>query len=190
MKRSEIIFGALQVPVDYFMIVLAALTAFAIRDIPQILAVKEKLYNFPFQSYLEIVLLVAPFFILVYAIEGLYRMRVTRKFWQEAFAVFKATSLVLIMVIVAIFLKREWFSSRFIILAGWMLAVVYVVFARYPVSYTHLRAHETVLDLVCRLLLEKKKNTIITDSKYTSNLTQTIGLSTINSITATNITAQ
>ena len=29
--------------------------------------------------------------------------------------------------------------------------------ARRPVSYTHLRAHETVLDLVCRLLLEKKK---------------------------------
>ena len=29
------------------------------------------------------------------------------------------------------------------------------------VSYTHLRAHETVLDLVCRLLLEKKK----TDNK-------------------------
>ena len=30
---------------------------------------------------------------------------------------------------------------------------------RFPiaVSYTHLRAHETVLDLVCRLLLEKKK---------------------------------
>ena len=28
-----------------------------------------------------------------------------------------------------------------------------------PVSYTHLRAHETVLDLVCRLLLEKTKLT-------------------------------
>ena len=36
------------------------------------------------------------------------------------------------------------------------------------VSYTHLRAHETVLDLVCRLLLEKKKkpeNTEVTKSK-------------------------
>lgn len=131
MKRSEIIFGALQVPVDYFMIVLAALTAFAVRDIPQILAVKEKLYNFPFQDYLEIVLLITPFFLAVYALEGLYRMRVTRRFWQEAFVVFKATSLVLIILIVAIFLKREWFSSRFIILAGWMLAVFYVVFARY-----------------------------------------------------------
>eukprot|EP00657_Telonema_sp_P-1_P001388 TRINITY_DN133_c0_g1_i1.p1 TRINITY_DN133_c0_g1~~TRINITY_DN133_c0_g1_i1.p1 ORF type:complete len:106 (-),score=23.03 TRINITY_DN133_c0_g1_i1:53-370(-) len=31
---------------------------------------------------------------------------------------------------------------------------------RTPVSYTHLRAHETVLDLVCRLLLEKKKKKI------------------------------
>src|SRR5450756_2703895 len=28
----------------------------------------------------------------------------------------------------------------------------------HPVSYTHLRAHETRHDLVCRLLLEKKKN--------------------------------
>ena len=28
------------------------------------------------------------------------------------------------------------------------------------VSYTHLRAHETVLDLVCRLLLEKKTQQI------------------------------
>ena len=32
-----------------------------------------------------------------------------------------------------------------------------------PVSYTHLRAHETVLDLVCRLLLEKKKNPLFHD---------------------------
>ena len=29
-----------------------------------------------------------------------------------------------------------------------------------PVSYTHLRAHATVLDLVCRLLLDKKKKII------------------------------
>ena len=40
------------------------------------------------------------------------------------------------------------------------------------VSYTHLRAHETVLDLVCRLLLEKKKtgdtNSIITHEQSNS----------------------
>ena len=37
------------------------------------------------------------------------------------------------------------------------------------VSYTHLRAHETVLDLVCRLLLEKKKLTT-----HTSRLKVTV----------------
>ena len=38
------------------------------------------------------------------------------------------------------------------------------------VSYTHLRAHETVLDLVCRLLLEKKKKKR-TQSHYNSRAT-------------------
>ena len=35
------------------------------------------------------------------------------------------------------------------------------------VSYTHLRAHETVLDLVCRLLLEKKKEQLQSFKRYT-----------------------
>ena len=34
------------------------------------------------------------------------------------------------------------------------------------VSYTHLRAHETVLDLVCRLLLEKKKTHVNKNATY------------------------
>ncbi|WDT36748.1 hypothetical protein PVA38_10750 [Streptococcus pneumoniae D39] len=37
------------------------------------------------------------------------------------------------------------------------------------VSYTHLRAHETVLDLVCRLLLEKK-NFLLTPILFSSLL--------------------
>ena len=40
-----------------------------------------------------------------------------------------------------------------------------------PVSYTHLRAHETVLDLVCRLLLEKKTTQTNQSSITISELT-------------------
>ncbi|WP_460413881.1 hypothetical protein [Staphylococcus aureus] len=32
----------------------------------------------------------------------------------------------------------------------------YLKYSSKAVSYTHLRAHETLSDLVCRLLLEKK----------------------------------
>ena len=46
------------------------------------------------------------------------------------------------------------------------------------VSYTHLRAHETVLDLVCRLLLEKKKK----------HNTQTVSITSITDTTQIHIT--
>ncbi len=46
---------------------------------------------------------------------------------------------------------------------GWMDACVVgwmdVCMDEWEVSYTHLRAHETREDLVCRLLLEKKNRT-------------------------------
>ncbi len=129
---------------DAIMIILAALSAFMIRNIPELLALKPKLYNFPLDEYLRVILIILPLAILIYAIEGLYNLKVTRKFWQEAVRVFSATSIVLVVIIVTIFLKREWFSSRFIILAGWVLVVAYVTIGRY------------LLQSVQRFLLEKK----------------------------------
>lgn len=134
MKKSELFFSAVQVPIDIIMIFLAALTAFVVRNVPEILALQPKLYNYPLESYIKIVALVIPVFIAIYAIEGLYDIRSTRKFWKEALKVFTATSIGLVIIIVAIFLKREWFSSRFIILAAWMLATTYVVIARYLIQ--------------------------------------------------------
>ena len=57
-------------------------------------------------------------------------------------------------VIVEMGLASEWEMAAAI---GKQLKVPFIT----PVSYTHLRAHETVLDLVCRLLLEKKNKTNI-----------------------------
>lgn len=131
MKRSELFFSAIQVPVDFAMIALAAITAYMVRNVPELLVLKPKLYNYPFDLYLKIVLIVAPIFIIVYALQGLYKIRATRKFWKEAINVFLSTSIGLVIIIVAIFLQREWFSSRFVILTAWGLAVSYVILARY-----------------------------------------------------------
>jgi len=170
-KKSELFFSFIQVPVDFLMIVFAALSAFAVRNIPELLILKPKLYTFPLEAYLKVVLLVAPFFILIYAIEGLYDVRATRKFGKEAAKVFSATSIGLVILIVAIFLKREWFSSRFIILAGWFLVTFYVVFARlilikiqkYLLRKKGMGVHRVLLigqngkmDLIDRILKEDK----------------------------------
>ena len=45
-------------------------------------------------------------------------------------------------------------AGRKAAMVGYGLVVVYMI----AVSYTHLRAHDTVLDLVCRLLLEKQNS--------------------------------
>lgn len=133
MKRSELFFSAFRVPVDYAMIVLAAVFAFLIRDLPETRALFElgrigKVFSF--DQYLKIALLVAPFFLVIYAFEGLYDIRSTRRFWQEARKVLSATTLSLVVLIIAIFLRREWFSSRFIILLAWGLSVILVIFGR------------------------------------------------------------
>ncbi|NTW27619.1 MAG: sugar transferase [Candidatus Moranbacteria bacterium] len=152
-KRSELFFSAIQVPMDAAMLLLAALSAFSIRNIPEIIALKPKLYNFPLDTYLNIIFIIIPLALLIYAMEGLYNIKVTRKFWQEAMKVFSATSIVLVVIIVTIFLKREWFSSRFIILAGWGLTVFYVTIGRYLLQKIQKYLLETRSIGVHRLLL-------------------------------------
>ena len=62
----------------------------------------------------------------------------------------KKVFLVLILLVIAIFSFSAEIDTTFLSYSCGL--------GRYKaVSYTHLRAHETVLDLVCRLLLEKKK---------------------------------
>ena len=57
------------------------------------------------------------------------------------------------------------FLSKLII-SSFMLIISEIWIGVLSVSYTHLRAHETGRNLVCRLLLEKKKKKII-DVSYT-----------------------
>ena len=53
-------------------------------------------------------------------------------------------------------IKETLASGENVKISGFGNFIVKQKKARRAVSYTHLRAHETVLDLVCRLLLEKK----------------------------------
>src|SRR3989339_2007110 len=89
MKRSEIYFSAVQVPVDYAMIVLSAISVFLLRDfLPEVSDIlSPKLYDLSLDRFVELAFLVAPLFLVVYALEGLYVIRATRRFWQEAFDV-------------------------------------------------------------------------------------------------------
>lgn len=134
MKKSELFFSAVRIPLDFLAIMGAALTAYWLRDaeiVKEALQLRSLLSLVPLDEFLRIVLISIPFFILIFATQGLYDIRATRKFWQEGLKVFSATTIVLMLVVVAFFLKREWFSSRFIILLAWFLVTFYVVIIRF-----------------------------------------------------------
>ena len=130
MKRSEVFFSTVQVPLDFIMILLAATTAYFLRSLPIFEGYVSKVFNLTYTDYIESVAYLALFCLAIFAFEGLYRMRVTRKFWPEFYQVGKATGLALIILIIVIFLNREWFSSRFVILFGWLFSVLYIAVAR------------------------------------------------------------
>ena len=64
--------------------------------------------------------------------------------------------------------RRSWLEGASIVAVAGNRA------HRVAVSYTHLRAHETVLDLVCRLLLEKKTRTKAKTQVYLQSRRQKI----------------
>lgn len=132
MKKSEIVFNAILLPLDYLAIVLAALTAYFLRFI-SFADIRPVVYEMPIFEYINIVLVVAILLLIIFAIQGMYAMHGDKKILDEIVRVFLACSAGVMLVIVAIFMKRELFSSRFIILAAWMLAVFYVSFFRIAV---------------------------------------------------------
>ena len=144
MKRSEIFFSSIQVPIDFIMILLAATSAYFLRSLPIFEGYVSKVFTFGFREYIVSVLMLSPLFIIILAVEGLYKMRVTRRFWHEAYGVGRALTLGLIILIIVIFLNREWFSSRFVILVGWGLAVLYIALSR------------TLIQIIQRWLLTHK----------------------------------
>ncbi len=135
MKKSELFFGMLLVPVDFTMIVAASVLAYWLRFTPSIIELKPVLFDFPFNDYLKVALAIAPLFVLIFAFEGLYSMKATRTFWREFFKIIFSVTVGITIIILIIFLQRKWFSSRFVILTAWLMAVALITLARFAINF-------------------------------------------------------
>lgn len=130
MKRIELFFSALLVPVDYLMIVAAGLAAYFLRVGDTVTGIRPVFYALSLSSFASIVLVGALGWLVFFALSGLYTVRVTKRFRDEATAIFLGCSTSVTAVIVLFFFQREFFSSRFIILTGWLFAILFVTVGR------------------------------------------------------------
>lgn len=136
MKKSELIFSALLVPVDFFMLILAGIAAYFVRISPLIAKWRPVLFaiNLPFERYFFLLLAASIFGLLIFAVSGLYNISAQKRLFKEFFQIVVAISAIVLAVILYIFFKQTLFESRFIILAAWLLAIILVSFGRFFVK--------------------------------------------------------
>ncbi len=162
MKRSELFFSFLLVPLDFAMIVLAGISAYYIRYAQFFQELRPVIFNLQFGGYIKIVLLIATLWLVVFAFAGLYNIKGSRRLAQEIFKIILACSTGLMLIVVLIFISREFFDSRFIVLAGWILSIIYISIAR------------SLIRLVQRALFKygigRHKIILVGNSKTTDNL--------------------
>lgn len=126
-KKSELFFTILLIPVDLMMILAAFILAYKFRFYFNLVPAT---YFEPFDTYFRFIAYTSPFWILIFAMNGLYstdRRGVANEFGKICVSVSAAVSLLM----VEIFLTRTFFFSRLIIGFSWILAILMVLLGRY-----------------------------------------------------------
>jgi exopolysaccharide biosynthesis polyprenyl glycosylphosphotransferase len=128
-KKTELIFNLISIPVDAAMLLVAGIISFYLRQ-HTVSIVGPILYQLRIQDFLRVTYFIIPALLLLFAWLGLYNLKGTRKFSQEFSRVIIGVSLGLFVVILFFFFNQSIFPSRFIILATWGLGIVLVIFGR------------------------------------------------------------
>lgn len=130
MRKADFLFNAALVPVDFVMIMAAGFAAYFLRLSPIVADWRPVLFNLPIIYYLTLIASLAVFFVIVFAISGLYKVKSRRGQIEEFFQVILSVSAGMMVIIIFMFFKREWFDSRFIMLAAWFFGIMFVTIGR------------------------------------------------------------
>src|SRR3989344_4650370 len=136
MKKADLFFNVLRLPMDFLMLMAAGATTYIFRT--EILRTFRPVlfeFNLPLVTYLYLVIFVSALFVISYTISGLYSMRVRMGIVEEFSKVLVSSSAAIMVIIVYIFLRQELFNSRFLVFGGWVFAVLFVFLGRILVRW-------------------------------------------------------
>lgn len=130
MKRSELLFSFLLLPVDFLMVLAAGIAVYFLRYETFLTEVRPVIFSISLPHYLRIVAVVALLWLPFFALAGMYSLRASRRAIDEFAKVFVGCSVGLVLIVFIIFFRHELFGSRFLVLAGWLFAVFFVFAGR------------------------------------------------------------
>ena len=126
MKRSELFFTFILLPIDIAMFVFSFVLAYYFRSHLEAPFLTDASLN----TYIQYSLFLIPALILFFSLNGLYNRRNYTGYWSEFYKVGVSVSTTIFILIVVIFLSKSLFFSRLILVFTWVLALIMISFGR------------------------------------------------------------
>lgn len=166
MKRLELAFTFLQVPLDYCLLLLAGLSAYALRYTDVVTSIRPILFGLNFDSYFATVSLVALGWMLIFSFSGLYRFNPNRKLARDLMKIIMACSTGFAAIAIYLFLTIQKFDSRFLVLTGWIFSMIYVFAGRLVIR--------GIKGILYHYGIGQRATVIIGDENFASTITQAL----------------
>ena len=135
MKKTEIIFGALRLPIDFAAIIAAFLLAYYLRPITDLIPFVQ--YNFypellpPIDEYFRLAVYSGLFLIIIFIFNNLYSLKITHSYAKEFFRIIFLVSAWLMFIIAYYFLiVHQLFFSRIALAHIWVFTIIFVAAGR------------------------------------------------------------
>ena len=110
--------------------VLAGITAYSLRFTSITQNIRPVLFNLAWDKYFPLILITALGWVIIFALAGLYSTSSNRKLASDLTRVIFACSTGFAAITIYVFFALQKFDSRFLVLAGWILAMLYVCIGR------------------------------------------------------------
>ncbi len=136
MRRNQLTFAVILLPLDYVALLLAAMTAHRLR-FETFAELRPAISLLPYHEFFKAAAVIALAYLVIFALTGLYAIERPRRILEEAVKVVSACTLGVMGLIILIFFQRELFTSRFVVLAAWILSIIYVAFVRLLVRWAN-----------------------------------------------------
>lgn len=130
MRRFELLFTFLQLPLDFALLMLAGISAYELRFTHFVTVIRPVLFNLSWSKFFSALIVTALGWIIIYAIAGLYTTDPNRKLSTDLLRVLTASSSGFAAITIYVFFTLSKFDSRFLVLAGWLIAMLYVILGR------------------------------------------------------------
>ena len=128
-KPSELLFTAIKIPVDWALLIFAGLSAYYIRFYEGITEIRPVTFKINFWEITLATIIVGAVCLIFFALAGLYKFR-RLKITDEIGKIILGCTAGLSAIIIYMFFVRDLFDSRFIVLIGWVLSIIYIIIGR------------------------------------------------------------